>query len=269
MRPELAEAAKSFRLATGPARWRGRSGNRRGLGVGSSQEFLDFRDYSPGDDLRHLDWRGYARTDQLKIRLFQEEVAPHVDVIVDASASMASTSGKERATRDLVQLFAAWAAREGSRARCLRAGGGDLGDAERRVFAGGAPFAAPGLALRQRGLRVVVSDFLQPDDPAPALRKIAAGAAALVVVQLLDPWERQPQELGATTLRDCESDAQLEVQLDARTLTAYQGRLQRLCEGVQHAVMALGGVFVGASAASPGELCRRHLLPAGVVEPAA
>ncbi len=85
---EVAEAVARYRLDLGAQRFRGRAGDRRGHGVGSSQEFFDFRDYVPGDDLRHLDWRGYARTEQLRIRLHQEEVAPHVDVLLDTSASM-------------------------------------------------------------------------------------------------------------------------------------------------------------------------------------
>src|SRR4051812_38038000 len=55
---------------------------------GSSLEFRDHRGYEPGDDLRHIDWNAYARTDQLTIKLFREEVAPVLDVVIDASRSM-------------------------------------------------------------------------------------------------------------------------------------------------------------------------------------
>ena len=51
---EVAAAAARYRLRLGTVRYRGRTGSRRGLGVGSSLEFLDFRDYVPGDDLRAL-----------------------------------------------------------------------------------------------------------------------------------------------------------------------------------------------------------------------
>src|SRR4051812_37745606 len=56
--------------------------------AGSSLEFKDHRDYQPGDDVRHLDWGAYARSDQLVVKLFREEVTPHLDLVLDASRSM-------------------------------------------------------------------------------------------------------------------------------------------------------------------------------------
>src|SRR5215510_4510948 len=55
---------------------------------GTSLEFADYRKYSPGDDLRYLDWGIYARTDRLYVKLFREEVDLFVYLFVDASASM-------------------------------------------------------------------------------------------------------------------------------------------------------------------------------------
>src|SRR5688500_11325752 len=56
--------------------------------AGSSQEFQEYREYQPGDDLRHIDWHAYARSDHLMVRLYREEINPHVDVIIDGSRSM-------------------------------------------------------------------------------------------------------------------------------------------------------------------------------------
>ena len=56
---------------------------------GFSVEFSDYRNYQPGDDLRHLDWRVYARTDRLCVKQFMQETNAHVYVICDTSASMA------------------------------------------------------------------------------------------------------------------------------------------------------------------------------------
>src|SRR5262245_19512304 len=174
-----------------------------GRGTGASLEFTDFREYVAGDDLRHLDWRSYARTDALHVRLFRDEVAPHLDVVLDLSASMASTPGKERAARGLADALAELAARSGSRARRLAAGGPPIGeDAAPPMTGRGTPSLLPRAPLRPRGLRAVVSDFLVADDPVPRLRELAAGAAHLYVVHLLDPWELDPDLEGATTLVD-------------------------------------------------------------------
>jgi uncharacterized protein (DUF58 family) len=63
-------------------------GERRSKRRGRSVEFDDFRDYVPGDDLRHIDWNVLARLDKLFIKIFREEEDLALHIIVDASASM-------------------------------------------------------------------------------------------------------------------------------------------------------------------------------------
>ncbi|HKP51637.1 MAG TPA: DUF58 domain-containing protein [Chloroflexia bacterium] len=63
-------------------------GERRSPKRGQSVEFADYRTYSPGDDLRRVDWNAYARMERLFIKLFQEEEDLTVHVLLDASKSM-------------------------------------------------------------------------------------------------------------------------------------------------------------------------------------
>lgn len=63
-------------------------GERRSKRRGRSVEFDDFRNYTAGDDLRHIDWNVYARLDRLFIKMFREEEDLGVHVVVDVSASM-------------------------------------------------------------------------------------------------------------------------------------------------------------------------------------
>lgn len=264
---EAAATAGRYRLALGRLRGRGRLGNRRGHGVGSSQEFFDFRDYAPGDDLRHLDWRGYARTEQLRVRLHQEEVSPHVDVLVDTSASLAATPGKERAVRVFAAALQHWARREGAPARFLGLGG-DVVDPTHVPFAGGGAPAVPVRPLRPGGVRVLLSDGLWAADPTPFLQRAIAGASRFFAVLVLDPWELAPSLDGACTLVDCEDGQRAEVQLDPRTLATYRQRLQRLHDGIAATVRGGGGAFAVARAAPLATMCAADLLPADIVEPA-
>jgi uncharacterized protein (DUF58 family) len=64
------------------------SGQHRSPFHGFNIEFAEFRDYNPGDDLRRLDWRVYARTDRHYIKQYEEESNVRVSFVVDASASM-------------------------------------------------------------------------------------------------------------------------------------------------------------------------------------
>src|SRR5580693_3097197 len=54
-----------------------------------SAEFADYRPYVPGDELRSLDWRAYARTDRDYIKLFRKETDMRCHVLLDTSRSMA------------------------------------------------------------------------------------------------------------------------------------------------------------------------------------
>ena len=106
-------AGLRYRLGL-PPRAAGGAGTTLGRRAGSSLEFRDYRDYHPGDDLRHVDWNAYARSDQLSVKLYREEVTPHVDLIVDGSRSMAlEGSAKEAATLALPAFFATAAANAG------------------------------------------------------------------------------------------------------------------------------------------------------------
>ena len=55
---------------------------------GFSVEFSDYRNYQPGDDLRHLDWRLYARNDRLCVKRYMQETNVRFYVVCDTSASM-------------------------------------------------------------------------------------------------------------------------------------------------------------------------------------
>src|SRR5262245_14096590 len=77
---------------------------RRGAGL----EFADYRHYTPGDDLRYIDWKLYSRTDRFYIKLFQEEEELYTYLFLDLSASMAypTGNGKYEAARDLTLALA-------------------------------------------------------------------------------------------------------------------------------------------------------------------
>src|SRR5438128_923822 len=97
--------AAAFRLAMPRAPIGGRLGERLGAGTGSSLEFREYRQYAPGDDLRHVDWAAYARSEVLAVRLYREEVAPRIDLVFDISRSMAISSEKSGAYGELAALL--------------------------------------------------------------------------------------------------------------------------------------------------------------------
>jgi uncharacterized protein (DUF58 family) len=69
------------------------SGLHRSPYFGQSIEFLQHRQYSPGDDLRHVDWKVWAKQDRLYVKQFEEEASMQCTLLVDVSASMQYGSG--------------------------------------------------------------------------------------------------------------------------------------------------------------------------------
>jgi uncharacterized protein (DUF58 family) len=72
---------------------------------GFSVEFTEHRDYAPGDELRHLDWRAYARSDRYYIKLYAQETNLRATLILDNSASM-KFAGKFEYARHLCACLA-------------------------------------------------------------------------------------------------------------------------------------------------------------------
>lgn len=250
-------AARRYALAVprgGPA---ARTGPALGARAGSSLEFRDHRGYEPGDDLRHVDWGAYARSDQLSVKLYREEVAPHLDVLIDGSSSMAlAGSAKARATLALAGFFTAAAANAGftHTGWLLAAGALPLGDRTRRPEVWEAvgfdypesPVAAVGGAAarwRPRGVRVLLSDLLWDADPARIVRQLADRAAAAVVVQVLAAADVDPPAGGHLRLIDSETGAVREVRVDAAVTARYRANLQRLQGHWHDACRGAGAVF--------------------------
>src|SRR5215469_12433778 len=75
------------------------SGMHRSPFHGFNIEFAEYREYTPGDDLRRLDWRVYARSDRHYIKQYEEESNARVNFVVDASASMNYKGAKADLTK--------------------------------------------------------------------------------------------------------------------------------------------------------------------------
>src|SRR6185436_5832762 len=171
--PAVHAVAGAFRLAMPRTPIGGRLGERLGAGTGSSLEFQDYRQYAAGDDLRHVDWSAYARSEVLTVRLYREEVAPRIDLALDASRSMTVNEQKARGYGALIGLLACACGSTEADARVLTSAAleprpfGRPEEIERLVAcdATNSIFEEGHISFRRRSLRVVVSDFLFPHDP--------------------------------------------------------------------------------------------------------
>jgi uncharacterized protein (DUF58 family) len=233
-------------------------GERRSSKHGTSIEFADYRAYSPGDDLRRLDWNVYARMDKPVVKLFEDEEDLAVHVWVDASASMGfPQDGQQDAhkltyARRLAAALGYIALAENDRV-LLSAGSKSFGPARGRgqvvpmlrflqsVEPAGQTDLNQALsdyAVRaaRPGLMFVISDLFSPSGFEDGLSQLLGKGYEVVILQVLSREEVQPALAGDLRLIDSETGAAQEISLDdglrelyARRLAAWRDELRQRC----------------------------------------
>lgn len=225
--------------------------------AGASLEFMDHREYQFGDDLRRINWAAYARTEKLSVKLFREEVSPHLDIVIDASRSMAlPETAKGDATAALAALLATAAGNAGFAHNVHLAA-----DGYRPVHGGRAsPEGWDNIAFDYagdpdesftrmpprwpaRGIRVLLSDLLWLGDPLACLTRFGQDASAVVVVQVLARADAEPPEHGNVRLVDSETGEPMEIFIDAAARQRYLDALARHQENWRRAAVQTGAVL--------------------------
>jgi uncharacterized protein (DUF58 family) len=222
-------------------------GDHLGYLPGPGTEPAEARTYSPGDDVRRIDWAVTARTGDAHVRQAVAERELETTLLVDLTASMSFGTARSEKREVAVALAAAFGHLAGGPGD--RLGAVVLGDRIRRVptrpgrlaslallhvlqgtrpVEGHGPSLADGLRAvasppRRRGLVVVVSDLLEPG-PAGAEPSWAAPLRSLtrrhdvVVAEVVDRRELELPSVGVLRLVDPETGRHLEVQTASRAL---------------------------------------------------
>ncbi len=276
--PEALALGRAWRLAVAFEPRRGLVGERLARSVGSSLEFQDRRAYQAGDDVRHLDWRAFARTDQLFVRQYREEIQPRLELLVDDSRSMAVTPEKAQLTVDLAALLGTSALASGFAVDVIFLGDRSERSSLERLLGEGAGFdgrstigasvQAASSSLRPGSLRLVLSDFLSPHDAAGLVRSLARGAGGIGLLALLGKEDAEPVVGKALRLVDAETGEHLDLVVDRELVAGYLERLRRLGEGLERECARHGGTF--ASVVLHGgieELARDTLVERGILIP--
>jgi len=237
---------------------------------GSSAEFLEHRPYAPGDDLRRIDWLAFARTGEPVFKLFRAEEDVVVRLVVDASASLEPEAGwnDEPSKLDVAKRLAAaigyMALADSERAQVLAASEGLtfvsepargrnalpklLRDLDRVSVKSGTDLsrAIEQATLRspRPGMLVVISDFMDSGPFDAAITRAASAGHDVAMVQVLSREEVEPRWDGDYALVDCESNAVVEVTMDAGAIEAYLARLNQLVLGMRALAKKVRGTYV-------------------------
>ena len=212
------------------------AGLHRSPDFGFSQEFAEYRAYTPGDDLRHVDWNVYARTERAYLKRYRGETNSLLTVLLDASNSMKFTSHRVmkmdyaryaaaslfylaiHSQRDAAGLivfddevrnYIRPSTRQGQLQRLLS--GLEMAEPRART-----DFAKPMQHfqefLRRRGLVVLISDFYQaPETIVRTFEPLRFHGNEVVLFHVLDPKEIHPDLGQPAVLVDLETAEEMEV----------------------------------------------------------
>jgi len=261
-------------------------GSRIGTGRGGHVEFKDFRKYSPGDEIRYVDWNVYARIGKLFIKEFAREEESDVALLVDASASMAfGTPTKFTMARRVAAALAyvglagmdsvtvaAFSGGEVSRLpvssgtgqihgilegleRMKASGASDLGESVKKLLGGS----------KLRGTAVVISDLWDEGGALAPLRVMAERRLDVVVVHLLSPEEVDPSASGRLMMMDAESGEAVRADAGPGARTEYAAQVQSWLAEVEEFTSHHGIRYIRASTDTPFEELVLHYLTRGKV----
>jgi uncharacterized protein (DUF58 family) len=209
------------------------SGLHRSPHLGYSTDFAEHRPYVPGDDIRHVDWRVFARTERTYLKTYEADTNTNFTVLLDVSASMGYGHGDitKLAYAKLLAATLAWFSRRQRDRVGLVTFADDVREivppaarhlpnvlhALERATAGGSgslarPLARIAQSQQRRGIFLLLSDLYEPaTDVLRALGPLTGAGHDVIVIQLLDAAERTFPFEDATTFRDLESGARVPV----------------------------------------------------------
>jgi uncharacterized protein (DUF58 family) len=212
------------------------AGMHRSLYHGFGAEFMQYRNYTRGDDLKYIDWKVYARQDRFQVKVFQEETNTNCYIVVDCSASMdytgtTSAMSKLRFATVVAACLAYLVNRQGDNVGLCAYGDRILTDVRPghrsgqvheictelvRLEAGGTGtsemiFRHLQERFNRRGIVILISDFIDADSEAmrKSLRRFRLAHHDCVLLQVLDADEQTFPFSGSVRFVDSESSDEI------------------------------------------------------------
>jgi uncharacterized protein (DUF58 family) len=270
-----------------------RQGLHRSPFHGYSAEFSQYRHYRPGDDLKYVDWKAFARTDRLYSRQFRETTNLGALFVIDVSRSMAFPPG-EKAVRGTIPMSKFALARtaaavlatlvidQGDAAGLMAVWDADAGGTEylparsgrhhlhavlaalARLRSEGAEGVVPalrraGALLQRRGMVIVVSDFYDEDHAFAEVRKLARMGHDVIAVQVIAREELSLPRGRTLEFEDLETGAKVVTNPDA-VRSAYEVNVRAFLKRTQQALAREGLDYLRLVTGEPLEPALRRFL---------
>jgi uncharacterized protein (DUF58 family) len=241
---------------------------------GPGIEFLDHRHFHHGDDLRAVNWRAYLRLEKLFLKMFQVEPRVPVRLLLDVSPSMQTGTPSKLLYAKRLAAALCYVGLVRLDTICIQPFSDQLYDSflcggGRHRFmpaveflmqlAGGGPTEFLKAARQfvanypQRGLLIVISDFLDDKDCVKPLEFLADFGHELLLLQLWADEDREPPWDGELDLEDAETGTRLSIGFDGAAREQYTAAFDRYCEGIERVAARTSGRYTGFSTSLPLE----------------
>ncbi|HUI77823.1 MAG TPA: DUF58 domain-containing protein [Bryobacteraceae bacterium] len=242
--------------------------------AGAGQEFLDHRHFHHGDDLRAVNWRAYLRLEKLFLKMFQVEPRVPVRMLLDTSDSMTAHGG---AKLDYARKIAAALCYVGLvRLDTIQIHGFSDRLSQRIISTGGrhrisavmdglAALASGGRTdylgvvrefisdYEQRGVVIIISDFLDDQGCDRALGYLADFGHELMLLQIWADEDRTPPWMGELDLRDAETGAALKLDVDEEARSRYTHSFDEYSAELERLALRSSGRYAGVATSQPLE----------------
>lgn len=234
--------------------------------AGGGQEFLDHRNFHHGDDLRAVNWRVFLRLEKLFLKMFQLEPRIPVRLLLDTSRSMMTGAPSKF---DFARKLAGALCYVGLvrlDAICLQPFSDKLADAfvasgGRHRFQPAANYLSkiqPGgktnfleitrqfiATYPQRGLVIVISDFLDDGECEKPLQFLSDFGHELILLQVWAPEDREPPWDGELDLEDAETGQHVELAFDRDARAMYTAAFDEYSQALRRVALRNNGRYVG------------------------
>lgn len=250
------------------------AGDRRSRQSGSSKDFVDYRTYFPGDDLRLIDWHAYARLGKWFLKTYLDEQKTDFYVYLDGSQSMDHSHLSKRATA--IRLAAALgyiALVRGERVNLYTfrkqidqtlfslqgrknisrlfqfleeidfSGEGDLNQA----------FTDPKAIPQRGGICCVITDAFFPSGMDQGLSYLQGASRQVILFHVTAKMERDPSYQGDLRLIDCESQETKEISMTNTLRREYRNTVQQFMRKVEENCFRRGIIYVSIPVEEPFE----------------
>lgn len=238
----------------------GQIGHRRSPSRGTGLEFADHKEYSAGDDIRYIDWNVYAHLEELFVKIFEQEEALPVYILLDVSKSMAIGSpsklhyaaqlaaaisyvGLVNQDHVKVSLFSQGLV---TSSKVLR---GKTRIYELLEMLDGPPQGKTDLSAaleslstenRLPGVVFIISDFLDSGDILKGIRLLAGRKFGIFALHLVSPQDTLPGLSGDVEIQDVEDGRRLQIPLRRDTMERFAAFFKEHCEQLQSELRRYG-----------------------------